>query len=100
MATAPQTRPQSWVRRPDATLEVQLRAELDEPPLKDLRGRPPVRADRVVLRKDGAAVHQVVDVHRRAHAAVAEAEVLPEADVELRKAIAIQRAWRDQPRCR
>src|SRR5262249_24079505 len=67
--------------------EIELRADLHQPPLKNLRRREPVRAVGGVQRQDCTRVQDVEEVDRRLNAAaVRHAEHLAEAHIELRHA--------------
>src|SRR5947208_1453649 len=54
-----------------APLELELRAELQEPSLQDIGRRLPRRSERVVLRQNRARVQQVENVERRLDAPAA-----------------------------
>src|SRR5436305_556354 len=84
-----------------APLELELRAELQEPSLQDIGRRLPRRSERVVLRQNRTRVQQVENVERRLDAPAArQAEALAEPDVHLRDALAVQRAGRNELRRR
>src|SRR3954471_14607 len=77
--------------------EIDLEAELHQPPLQHLDRALPRRSVDVVLRQHRIRIHDVVDVDDPFDAAAAaEYEHLADAEVDLIQPIAVVRPWRNQ----
>src|SRR5262245_4765394 len=82
----------------DEYLEIELHAELHQPPLQNQRRRSPRTAEGVVLRQDCAAVQQVEEIESALDPRASSLEGFAQAHINLRESIAVQRPRRDQLR--
>src|SRR5207253_10526172 len=76
--------------------EVQLPAEFEQAPRKNLRRRKPRRTVPSVDAEDGARVQEIVDVHRGVEMGAPDLHGLREAEVDLIEPLLVQRPGRNQ----